>query len=328
MDLQWQKEFERLGEQSAWMASFTINGQVYGSGLNHDLDVRPPQFFRLVPNARRILELGSCQGGGTFQLARHPGVQEIVAVEGRDYHVAKAKWVQKALGVTKIKFLQADLETFDFTSLGRFDAVYCVGLLYHLPEPWALLEKLARCADIIYLNTHYCLQNQANMTAQGYEGMKWLEGGYTDPLSGMSSWSFWPTLKSLANMLLDTGFVPQIHETDTVGRGQAPHGTTILARRTPTLAKSEAEALLAKLNEALLSQPAREQAMESANQCRQAHEQEGKLAEQLVLAREEAERLSARIRHMEASKFWKMRKVWVRLKRSVGRGGTRNSSRA
>ena len=79
MNSQLQKDFEGLQKRSTWMASYSINGHLYGLGLNHEHDVRPPQFFRLVPSARRILELGSCQGGGTFQLARHRGVQEIVA---------------------------------------------------------------------------------------------------------------------------------------------------------------------------------------------------------------------------------------------------------
>src|SRR5438309_9844020 len=130
------KGFAELAKRSPWMASFLINGQVYGAGLNHDEDVRPPYFFGLVPNPRRILELGSCQGGGTFQLARHAGVREVVAIEGRAFNIEKATFVQQALGIKNVVFLQDDLESYDFTPLGRFDAVYCVGLLYHLPRPW------------------------------------------------------------------------------------------------------------------------------------------------------------------------------------------------
>ena len=195
MNVQLREEFARLGEVSPWKATFVIDGQVFGSGLNHELDVRPPQLFRLVPGAARILELGSCQGGGTFQLARHGGVREVVAIEGRDYHVEKAKLVQRALGVSNVTFLQANLEDFDLAPLGRFDVVYCVGLLYHLPEPWRLLQKLADTTDTVYLNTDYCRLSQVNLTVNGYEGMKWSEGGYDDPLCGLSSWSFWPTLR-------------------------------------------------------------------------------------------------------------------------------------
>ena len=93
-----------------------------------------------------ILELGSCQGGGTFQLAKRRDVEEIVAIEGRDYNIEKARFVQRLLERDNVSFIEANLETFDLKSLGRFDAVYCVGLLYHLPKPWELLARLKKSA--------------------------------------------------------------------------------------------------------------------------------------------------------------------------------------
>ena len=255
MDLQIQKEFDRLSQRSEWLASYSIDGQLYGRGLNHEQDVRPGQFFQLVPDARRILELGSCQGGGTFQLAKHAGLQEIVAIEGRDYNVEKAQLVQRLLGITNVTFVDANLETFDLQSLGRFDAVYCVGLLYHLPKPWELLAKLKDVSDLIYLNTHYCRANRVSQTAGGYEGANWRESGYDDPLSGLSHWSFWPTLNSLAKMLLAAGFVPEILETDTTGLGQCPHGTTILARQEATLSTIEKDGRLRQMEAALSGLP-------------------------------------------------------------------------
>lgn len=255
MDSQLQREYDRLSQQSEWLASYSIEGQTFGSGFNHDQDVRPGRFFQLVPAARRILELGSCQGGGTFQLAKRPGT-EIVAVEGRDYNIAKARFVQRLLGITNVTFIEANLETYDLASLGRFDAVYCVGLLYHLPKPWELLTRLQGVSDVIYLNTHYCRENRSVRTVCGYEGADWRESGFKDPLSGLSTWSFWPTLKSLSQMLLDAGFLPKILETDTTGPGQSPHGTTILARRAASLSAAEKDGLLRELQGALASLPA------------------------------------------------------------------------
>ena len=225
------QEFARLKERSPWMASFSINGRFYGSGLNHEQDVRPPSFFRLIPNPGRILELGACQGGGTLQLARHPSVREVVAIEGRAYNLQKAKFVAEALDVKNVVFIEANLESFDIASLGAFDAVYCVGVLYHLPDPMGLLVKLAAVTDLVYINTHYCPRNEVAMNVRGHAGKKWLEFGYEDPLSGLSPWSFWPTLDALATMLLEAGFIPEILETDTTGPGQSPHGATLLARR-------------------------------------------------------------------------------------------------
>jgi SAM-dependent methyltransferase len=255
MDLTLQAEFDRLSRRSEWLASYSIDGQLYGAGLNHADDVRPVHFFRLLPRARRILELGACQGGGTFQLANQPGVEEVVAIEGRDYHVEKARFVQRALGVTNVTFVEANLETFDFASLGRFDAVYCVGLLYHLPQPWELLAKLKTASDVVYLNTHFCRAKSASRTVNGYAGADWRESGFEDPLSGLSTWSFWPTLKSLADMLTHAGFVPEILETDTTGVGQSPHGTTIVARNAASLSNADKDCLALELQAVLSSLP-------------------------------------------------------------------------
>ncbi len=255
MDLQLKNEFKRLQTQSPWMSCFRIDGQVYGSGLNHVHDARPGDFFRLVSNPRRVLELGSCQGGGTFQLAKHAGVEEVVGLEGRSCNIEKARLVQRALGIVNVRFIEANLESFDLSSLGRFDAVYCVGLLYHLPSPWQLLAKLQAVSDTLYVNTHYCPIDQANLSINGYEGAKWGEFGFADPLSGLSDWSFWPTLKSLAAMLTDTGFTPEIIDTDTISLGQSPHGTTIVARRTAVLADEERERLLRKTEQVLSGLP-------------------------------------------------------------------------
>lgn len=252
MDASLQKEVERLREQSSWLVRFSHNGQGYGKGKeNEPADVRPASFFQHLPQARRILELGACQGGGTFQLARHPGVAEVVAIEGRDYHVEKARFIQQTLGITNVRFMCADLESFDLTSLGRFDAVYCVGFLYHLPRPWELLARLADVTDHLYINTHYARLADADFTLNGYMGIRYTEYGYADPLSGLSAWSFWPTLPALAQMLLDAGFLPEILETDSVGPGQSPHGTTVLAHRLTSVSEQEKQDRLAMLHQVL-----------------------------------------------------------------------------
>jgi hypothetical protein len=60
---------------------------------------------------------------------------------------------------------------------------------------------------------------------------------------------------------------------------------------------------------------------------RQARRKDRQLAEELEITREqlekatvEAEQLRAQINNIETSKFWKLRKLWLRLKHSVGLG--------
>ncbi len=212
-------------------------------------------FFAWSQGCGAFSSYSACQAGGTLQLARDACVEEVVAIEGRAFNVEKAKLVQHALGVENIAFLEGDLETFDFQPLGRFDAAYCVGLLYHLPNPWELLTRLAGVTDVVYINTHYCPRNEATLSLGGYAGKKWQEFGYQDPLSGLSPWSFWPTLDALVRMLEDAGFLPEIFETESLGLGQSPHGATLLARRMALYSKDDRKKLRRQTERVLASLP-------------------------------------------------------------------------
>ena len=89
---------------------------------------------------------------------------------------------------------------------GHFDVVFSVGLLYHLAEPWAHLARCRRVSEALFLWTHFVTEAKANVIVQGYRGWMAPEYGLGDPLSGLSSRSFWPTLAALRQMLTDAGF--------------------------------------------------------------------------------------------------------------------------
>ena len=56
---------------------------------------------KLAPDKRgRVLEPGSCNGGGTFRLAEH--FEEVIAIEGRDYHIKKAELVRNLLAILSL----------------------------------------------------------------------------------------------------------------------------------------------------------------------------------------------------------------------------------
>ena len=139
-------EFERLGP---WVTSFEIDGHAYGGG--YDAALRIGQFAECFPGASTILELGSLEGGHSVCLAQLPGVSKVVSIEGRTENIERARFVVKLLGLTNVEFVRANLEDFDLASLGGFDAVFNCGLLYHLPEPWTLLQNVARMTDHMYL---------------------------------------------------------------------------------------------------------------------------------------------------------------------------------
>ncbi len=84
--------------------------------------------------------------------------------------------------------------------------MFCSGLLYHLPEPWKLIERLAPIAPKLFLWTMYADDPSDDIVANGFRGRNRTEGGADKPLSGLSSHSLWLTLGSLLDALTKSGY--------------------------------------------------------------------------------------------------------------------------
>jgi SAM-dependent methyltransferase len=194
-------EFEQVGP---WVFRFRIDNADYGGAVSAVGDARVEWFWRFAPEARRILELGSLEGAHTVLLAER--ATRVVGIEGREVNLRKAQLVQRLLGLRKVDFVQANLESAELAQFGHFDAVFCSGLLYHLPEPWKLIAQLPRVAPKLLLWTHYCAELAADTAQDGFRGRMHLEGGAAEPLSGMSPTAFWLTLGSLINLLTASGY--------------------------------------------------------------------------------------------------------------------------
>lgn len=207
-----------------WVTKFTIDGAAYGGDFDAMNDGRIEQFFQHFPEAKSILELGSLEGGHAFALSRRQGVQRVVGIEGRKTNVDKARCVQELLGIHNVEFVIGNLESYNLISAGTFDAVFCVGLLYHLPRPWDLIEGISQVSRNLFIWTHYAAEDKADKVVSGYRGITYGEFGLADPLSGMSPQSFWPTLAGLQTMLSRYGFTrTQIIEDNQVH----PHGPSV-----------------------------------------------------------------------------------------------------
>jgi SAM-dependent methyltransferase len=196
-------EFAKLGP---WIFQFRIDGHDYGGGISAVGDARIDQFFRFAPEAKLILELGSLEGAQTFILAERPGVRQVLAVEGRAANLRKARFVQELLQVRNVKFAQTNLEHAELAQFGKFDAVFCCGLLYHLPEPWKLIEQLPAVAPTLFIWTQYAADDEAIDVGRGLRGKIHGEGGPDEPLSGMSATATWLTLSSLRSVLNACGY--------------------------------------------------------------------------------------------------------------------------
>jgi SAM-dependent methyltransferase len=216
--------YRRLFAKSGpWVTGFEVDGRSYGGPHPFSEDVRLAEFWAAFPDARKILELGSLEGGHTLALARRAGTH-VTAVEGRSENLVRARIAQRLLGVHNVEFSEADLDSTPLLSLGRFDAVFCCGLLYHLTRPWDLVDAFRSVAPGVFLWTHYCAEAKVDAELDGSPGCWYGELGRADPLSGLSAQSFWPTLPALVDRLRAAGFA----NVETIrDEPDHPHGPTI-----------------------------------------------------------------------------------------------------
>ena len=95
---------------------------------------------------KRVLELG-CGAGDLGQAFVDLGCN-VVSVDARPEHIAalRARYPSREVHL-------ADLEQWDFSSLGRFDIILCFGVLYHLAAPREFLARCASTSQTIFLET-------------------------------------------------------------------------------------------------------------------------------------------------------------------------------
>jgi Methyltransferase domain len=144
------------------------------------------------------------------------GVRENIAIESREDNLQKCLRIKEKYGLDRTTFLLGNLEDFyngtkRLTFSERFDLVFCLGVLYHVPDPGKALAWFRSQAKTLFLGTHYPEQDWAPAALYTYNGssyrvMEYREGGIADPISGMSPISLVPYEADLLKLLRDVGY--------------------------------------------------------------------------------------------------------------------------
>lgn len=124
---------------------------------------------------------------------------------------------------SKIKFKQGDINSKDcINDLGKFDVVYCTGLLYHVPDPVFTLSRLREiCNDVLILGTAvipemngiqngavyypYLSESQRNIWRTN-QGSQLAITEPFDPAQGYGNWIWGFSSSCLESMLRSSGF--------------------------------------------------------------------------------------------------------------------------
>lgn len=191
----------------------------------------------------RVMELGAHEGHHSI-LIEKMGARENFALEARQENFAKCLLIQEKYGLDRTHYYQINIEDLyrgkcPAPFSGKFDLIFCLGLLYHLPDPLRALSWFARQGDRLFLGTHFVEPAVIHLyhnledgvysdQDKNYRGMWYREGGIEDRLSGMSGDSFWPYEEDLLKMLEDAGF-KTVHVLGKDYQNHMPH-ITLLAQ--------------------------------------------------------------------------------------------------
>jgi hypothetical protein len=143
------------------------------------------------------------------------GIRQNIAIEARIENLEKCDRIKQKYHLERTEFVQYDLEklykgevTPNFE--GRFDLVFCMGVLYHLPDPGRGLEWMRSQGATLFLGTHYSSGNVTSVNyvykGKNYKASQASEGGNSHPLSGMSPVSIHLYEDDLLRLIHDAGY--------------------------------------------------------------------------------------------------------------------------
>jgi 2-polyprenyl-3-methyl-5-hydroxy-6-metoxy-1,4-benzoquinol methylase len=171
----------------------------------------------------RILDLACLEGMYAIELARRGA--DVVAIEGREANLAKARFAARVLGLDGIDFQLGDVRNLSRERHGEFDVVLCLGILYHLAaaDVFPFVERLRDVARrALVIDTAIAVGGREELAYGGrtYNGRTLFEHDpqSTDEerlealwssLDNPSAWA--PTRPSLTRLLAASGFT-SVHE--------------------------------------------------------------------------------------------------------------------
>lgn len=190
--------------QIGWFHSLSLPGGETTSGVKSAqvLGVEADVVFRHGVAGKRVLDIGAWDGFFSFEAERR-GAAEVLATDhfcwsGAGWGVkAGFDYAHRRLG-SRVASLDIDVQQISPQTVGTFDVVLFLGVLYHVKDPMLCLEHAASAAgEVLVVETCTALDVLPWPVMRYYVG---------DELGGDPT-NFWaPNRKCLEGMARDLGF--------------------------------------------------------------------------------------------------------------------------
>src|SRR5205807_6480231 len=129
--------------------------------------------------------------GHTRVLAEAFPKATISVVDVRETSLQKAKFILSSSGITNVRLTRENLNEPSAAFSQQYDAIFCVGLLYHLRQPAEFLARAAQATGFLWLSTIICAEPEAIIVEGYYRGRFFCEA-VEHPLAGVNPQHFQP----------------------------------------------------------------------------------------------------------------------------------------
>ncbi|MEM9627541.1 MAG: DUF1698 domain-containing protein [Pseudomonadota bacterium] len=177
-----------------------------------------------IPNdltGKRVLDIGAWDGYWSFEAMKR-GASQVVAIDDFSDYLGsldqrdREGWqtfdlCRDALGFDHEACQRIEMSVYDISEerLGRFDVVFCFGVLYHLRYPLLALDRLAAVCDSDLHVESAILDDFSPYRGgfgAGYPGQMVMEF-YPDKQYGENETNWWvPSINCLGHMVRSAGF--------------------------------------------------------------------------------------------------------------------------
>jgi 2-polyprenyl-3-methyl-5-hydroxy-6-metoxy-1,4-benzoquinol methylase len=103
---------------------------------------------------KRVLDVGCNCGGFSFEAAK-AGAERVVGIDIAERYIEQADFIRQTLDANQTEFSVTTIDDVSVETVGSFDVVLCLGVLYHLENPVSSMRRLAAvCEDAMLVDTN------------------------------------------------------------------------------------------------------------------------------------------------------------------------------
>jgi tRNA (mo5U34)-methyltransferase len=201
----WRRQFE---ETSGWWHSFDLPDGTSIKGVTTVADMRERLGQFPIPDdlhGARVLDIGAWDGWFSFEMERRGA--EVLAIDCWDN--PRFHQIRRALK-SRVEYRQMDVYELTPESVGRFDIVLFMGVLYHLKHPLLALERVCALTTGLAAVDSFVLQER-HRPGENVENRPVMEFYESDEFGGQRDNWCGPSLPCLMAMCRTAGFARVEH---------------------------------------------------------------------------------------------------------------------